>query len=174
MVAILLGAVASSGIVGVDVRAHENAEFGVEIPVERVAPGADLPILGAEWASNADLDVRLDVGGVTVELGRVRTDENGHFATTVELPETLPPGIAAIQVVSDYGVLATATVTVDPAAPPAPSGAATGQHAARTSLPDFEVGPIVALLAAAGSLFLLLFRTRRSAGDRAPAARRGV
>jgi hypothetical protein len=141
--------------------AHEGGEFGITIPVERVPPGADLPLVGAEWAADSFLEVRLQAGGSEfTTIGTTRTDNAGHFATALRLPESLPPGVAVIQVISTYGVLDTAVVTIDPAAPP-PSLAPDIASATDTTAAGLDPVPFVALAGAVGALGLLVVRTRR-------------
>lgn len=149
------GAIAAQG--------HEGGEFGITIPVERVPAGASLPIVGAEWASDSRLEVRLQASGSEfTTIGVIQTDSAGHFATAVRLPNALPSGVAVIQVVSTYGVLDTAVVTIDPAAPQPsiPPGIAPPRETA----PDgVDPVPFIALTGAIGALVILVARTRRHA-----------
>jgi hypothetical protein len=74
----------------------------------------------------------------------------------------LPSGVAVIQVVSTYGVLDTAVVTIDPAAtqPSIPPGIAPPRETA----PDgVDPVPFIALTGAIGALVILVARTRRHA-----------
>ena len=145
--------------------AHDGGEFGVTIPVERIAPGADLPIEGADWAPGATLEVRLQSAGLdAVTIARIRTNDDGHFATAVRLPDPLPPGTATIQVVSDYGVLDTAVVTIDPSAPPPPplpSGDGGVIDAAAAGSTDLV--PLLALGLAGLAISILVLKPRRPA-----------
>lgn len=143
------------------VLAHDGGEFGIEIPVDRVAPGAALAIVGAEWAPNTELEVRLQANGSEPSrIATIRTDSDGHFDTAVPLPDVLPAGSALIQVVSTYGVLDSAVVTIDPAAPRA-SPALDVSVVAGAADGALDPFPLAALAAAAGGLGLLVVRTRR-------------
>lgn len=143
--------------------AHDGGAFGITIPVERVAPGAALPIIGAEWAARALLDVRIQAAGSdAVTIATIRTDDAGHFAVAVRLPNALPPGMATIQVVSGYGVLASASVTIDPTAPRAQLPTAAGAVVDSVAANGVDPIPLLVLGLAVGALAVLLVRTRHS------------
>jgi hypothetical protein len=141
-------------------RAHEGGEFGVEVLAERVPPGAGLPLRGAEWQANSVLSVRIRAGTSSfVELSAIRTDNDGHFETTVPLPGDLPAGPATIEVASPNGVIASAVVTVDPDSP-APSGFAQTAGAVDPESVGFDPFSLLALLALGTTGVVLALRAR--------------
>lgn len=141
-------------------QAHEGGTLGIEIPVERIAPGDELPIIGADWAVGAPLEVWLQPAGqARIRLGSVMTGADGHFLTAVRIPESAPSGPAAIEVVSTYGVRDTGVVTIDPTAP-RPSSMP-GATDAGPSADNVDPFPLIALGAALAALILLAFKTRR-------------
>jgi hypothetical protein len=144
------------------VYAHDGGQFGVEIPAERIPPGAELPLVGAEWAPDVTLEVNVQSGDAPARsIARIQTDEHGHFATLIDLPDDLPEGTIAVQVRSDYGVLDTAVVTLDASAPPyvpAPGDILALPPAAPPE--GLDPFPVIALAAALLALLVLFLRTR--------------
>jgi len=157
---LIAGLVVNGGLLGVtSAHAHDGGEFGIDIPVERVAPGDDLPIIGAEWAPNSVLEVGLQPSGAGLErIGAIRTDADGHFETVVRLPARVVSGLGVIQVTSRNGVLASDVVTIDPAAPPTGADSPGLDTAPNAELDPFSV---VALAAAVLAMGLLVVKTRR-------------
>lgn len=141
--------------------AHEGGELGVQLTVERIAPGDSLPIVGTDWAIDVFLDVWMQFpGGDRVRIGSVRTGPDGHFLAALPVPATAPTGPAAVEVVSTYGVRDTVLVEVDPTAPrpSIPTGTTSGEPGSGGA---FDPVPIVALATAVGLLGLLVLRTRK-------------
>ena len=145
-------------------RAHEDGTLGIELPVERIAPGDELPIIGADWAARAPLEVWLQpVGQPRIRLGSVITGADGHFLAKFVIPVSVPPGPAALEVISTYGVRDTGVLMIDPAAPPASSLIGTTSAGSPTDVID--PFPLIALGGAIAALLLLVTRTRgRRAG----------
>jgi hypothetical protein len=161
----------TSAVVGApQVAAHEGGELGIEIRVERVAPGDVLPVIGADWAPGAVLEIRLlGANGQETPLGTIRVGADGHFAASLRVPGSVTAGPAAVQARSDYGVLDTTLVVIDPAAPAAssPVGATAGEGAGASAGTD--VVPFAALGLAVVALAVLVRKTR--AAPRSPSSR---
>jgi hypothetical protein len=150
------------------VAAHEGGELAISIPVERIAPGDDLPVIGEDWAPAEVLEVSLQQGTEVTDLGAVRTGADGHFVRSIPIPATLTPGPVIIEVASAAGVRARAVVTIDPDAPAPSFQTQDGESTHILADEGIDLVPIVALLAAFGALGVLFIRTRRSSGTNRP------
>jgi hypothetical protein len=140
--------------------AHEGGTLGIEIPVERIAPGDELPIIGADWAVRSPLEIWLQPAGQPrIRLGSVLTGADGHFLVNIGIPASVPSGPAALEVVSTYGVRDTGVVLIDPTAPP-PSPLA-GSSSSGSSEGEPDPFPLIALGGAIAALLFLGFKTRR-------------
>ncbi|CAN5622657.1 hypothetical protein BH20CHL7_BH20CHL7_00440 [soil metagenome] len=143
--------------------AHENGTMGIDLAADRVPPGATVTLVGEGWAAREPLRLDLVASGRTFDLGAVLTGVDGHFVTTMMIPDDAPPGPAVVDARSERGVIERAVLTIDPDAP-APSLVATsggsGQPVATAD--GIDLVPFIATGLAIAGLGGLLLRTRRA------------
>lgn len=139
----------------------------VSISDGTVGPGGSVNLVGSGFPANES--VGLSIYSTTTSIGSVRTDADGNFATTVDIPSSIGPGEHAIEASSasttcSFG-FGTDPVTVN--RPPGDNGtnngAASTGATASTGFEAITASIIAGILLVGGGVLLLLGRRRRNA-----------
>jgi hypothetical protein len=110
------------------VLAHGGGEPLIHVPADHIEPGQSFQLIAADLGPNARVTLELAAGDQRVSLGTVTSGPDGHFETTLALPQSFPEGYAQLTATSDEGSFASAWVRVgagqDLGLPPASNPAA--------------------------------------------------
>lgn len=149
------------------VAAHEGAAAWVHVPADHVVAGDTFEIWASDLTPNTDVALRLVAPPQTVDLGVARSDADGHFVKTVQMPSAIPTGYVELVVSTSEGASASTWVLV---------GSRSGQSG---RMPDTGAGidPSLIVLGvllggAVGGVGYLLLRPRKRAITRRSAQAR--
>ena len=92
--------------------AHEGAEAWLHVPADHVPAGGSFEIWGNDLPPESDVTLRLAAGPQTLDLGVARSDAEGHFVKTVQMPSTIPAGYVELVVSTSEGASASTWVLV--------------------------------------------------------------
>ncbi|MGH2461714.1 MAG: hypothetical protein ACRDIY_22910 [Chloroflexota bacterium] len=97
------------------------AEGTVTVSPSSVLPGQSVTVRGAGWAPNDQILVSFtDPNGNVLPLGVILADARGDFQKTITVPDTVPPGIYAIDGNGQGGSVTVKVTIVAPTATPPP------------------------------------------------------
>jgi hypothetical protein len=129
------------------------------VPVDHVTQGRAFPLVGSDFEETADVSVSLHVGHRVIPLRRLTAAPNGHFRTTLVVPETVRDGYAQLAASDDSGSHADVWVLVG-ARPEARAAPAIVHSSARSPVITALVLALFAAMLVAGVL-LIARRVRR-------------
>ena len=84
------------------------------MPVDHATQGRPFPLVGSDFGGIANVSVELHAGRRVVPLRRVTVAPNGHFRTTLLVPETVPNGYAQLVASDASGSQADVWILVGP------------------------------------------------------------
>lgn len=128
--------------------AHPGGEPLVLVPVDHVLPGETFPLTGADVGENAVVNFELRQEELAVPLGRITAGPDGHFTSTLDLPQTFPDGYAELVGSSTDGSETSTWILVGErteATPPPPDGSGWGRERTLIVL-AFVLGLVAAAL----------------------------
>lgn len=143
------------------VLAHGAGQPFIHVPADHIEQGRPFTVVAADLGENARVTVQLTSNDLVVPLGTTMAGPDGHFETSLVVPDSFPDGYAQLIAQADDGSRATVWVRVgegpDLSLPAAPLWA------------DWRVDPLLILIVAAsallmGVLFAALRHRSRSAG----------
>jgi hypothetical protein len=87
--------------------AHGDQSPGLIVPVDFIGPGVPFPVIGSDVGSDANVTLSMVTAERIADLGTLTAGPDGHFDTTVVLPNDYPVGPAQLVAASDDGSKAT-------------------------------------------------------------------
>jgi hypothetical protein len=139
--------------------AHTGGEPLIHVPLTDVAPGSTIPVIVGDLGTGETVTFELVAEATIVTLGSVPGSSDGHFETTLVLPDSTPDGYVQLRARIPDGTEAVTWIHVVSGAAPTPT---TGED-------SFEYVPFVAAGLALLALAFLFVRTRGSTDS--PASR---
>jgi hypothetical protein len=124
------------------------------VPVDHATQGRPFPLVGSDFGGIANVSVELHAGRRVVPLRRVTAAPNGHFRTTLVVPETVPNGYAQLVASDASGSQADVWILVGPRAEARAAPAVVVESNARSPVVTALVLALVAAVLVAGGLLV--------------------
>jgi hypothetical protein len=140
------------------VTAHTGGEPLIHVPLTDVGPGSTFPVIVGDLGAGETVTFELVTDATVVTLGDVPGSPDGHFETTLVLPDSTPNGYVQLRARIPDGTVAVTWIHVV-------TGAAQASAAGEDS---FEFVPFAAAGLALLALAFLFVRTRDSRDSPAP------
>jgi hypothetical protein len=109
---VLALALFSVALVAAAASAHEGAEPFILVPGDHIVPGQPFEVIASDLAPNSTIEITLAVDERVDQLDEVVSGADGHFSTTVTVPDSFPVGYAQIFAIDADGSEASTWVLV--------------------------------------------------------------